>query len=259
MMKSIAMVIFLLLLGSGVMAQADGGIEDVEAGMTLQMTAPILPGGARKFMLRIQTNDVYECSNYAVDQETALQGDRVVIKVNGIRRTKPCQTGVGPATSIIDLSQLTLGEYKVQITINRQVFKADLQVDSTFFHFSIPKTVDPTLLRIFNGRLNHIPAGTVWGKCEYVEPSKKAVALKFMAELEKAGALKSQLPVGNYDEFYLHTVGTTTEKSIKGERFEFPFVYSYNGSLMPLQEIANGFRKDLKITLKNDKGEVLGN
>lgn len=259
MMKSIALAMLLLLLGSRVIAQDDGGLEDVEAGMTLQMTAPILSSGERKFMLKIQTNDVYEFSNYAVDHETWLQGDRVVIKVNGIRRTKPGEKGLGPAFSYIDLSALKKGEYKVQITINRQIFKAELAVDSTFYHFEIPKGTDPLLLKIFNGNLHQIPAATIWGKCEYTNHAKKETALKFMAEMEKAGAVKTKLPVGNYDEFYLHTVGTTTEKSVKAEHFEFPFVYSYKGSLLPLQEIANGFRDDLKITLKNDKGEVVKN
>ena len=253
------MFFLVLLLGGGAMAQADGGLEDVEAGMTLQMTAPILPNGERKFMLKIQTNDVYECANFTVDNETTVQGDKVNIKVNGIRRTKPCVSGVATAASFVDLSKLGFGAYKVQITINRHVFKADLRVDSTFFHFDIPKSVDPTLLRIINGRLNMIPAGTVWGKCEYTEIAKIETATKFFADLEKAGAIKTKLPVGNYDEFYLHTVGTTSEKSIKGERFEFPFVLSYNGSLMPLREIANSYRNELKITLKNDKGEVLSN
>ncbi len=258
-MKKIGILLFMLLVRCGAMAQADGGLENVESGMTLQMTAPILPSGERKFMLKIQTNDVYECANFTVDNETTVQGDRVNIKVNGIRRTKPCASGVTTAASFVDLSKLGFGEYKVQITINRQVFKANLRVDSTFFHFDIPKSVDPTLLRIFNGRLNMIPAGTVWGKCEYSEVAKIETATKFFADLEKAGAMKTKLPIGNYDEFYLHTVGTTSEKSIKGERFEFPFVFSYQGSLLPLKEIANGYRKDLKITLKNDKGEILSN
>jgi hypothetical protein len=258
-MKTTVMMVLLLLAGVCAMGQADGGLEDVEAGMTLQMTAPILPGGARKFMLKIQTNDVYECTNFAVENETWLQGNRLIVKVEGIRRTKPCGEGMGPAASFIDLSELGLGDYKVSITINRQVFKADLLVTENYFDFKIPENVDQSLLRIYNGRLNMIPGGTIWGKCEYTSKEKKAKALKLMADLEKAGATKTALPIGNYDEFYLHTVGTTDEKSIKGERFEYPFVYSFNGDMASLQQILNGYSSDIKVTLKNDKGEVFRN
>lgn len=257
-MKKLVMTMVLLVLGTWVMGQADGGLEDVEAGMTLQMTAPILQGGARKFLLRVQTNDAYECTNYAVEHDARLEGNKLLIKVKGIRRTKPCADGVGPAVGNIDLSELKLGEYKVRITINRQIFAANLTVDSTYFKFDIPSE-DPLLLRIYNGRLNLIPGGTIWGKCEYGDAKSKVKAQKFMSDLEKVGARKTMLPAGNYDEFYLHQPGVTEQKTVKGESFEYPFVYSFSGGLAPLQELMNGYRGDLKITLKNDKGETLRN
>lgn len=46
---------------------------------------------------------------------------------------------------------------------------------------------------------------------------------------------------------------------IQGERYQYPFVYSYSGDTAVLQEVMNSFRDKLKITLKTTKGEVLAN
>jgi hypothetical protein len=104
-----------------------------------------------------------------------------------------------------------------------------------------------------------IPDNSIWGKCAYSDPKKKQEALRFMAELERAGAVRTALPVGNYDEFYLHTPGTTEQKTIQGERYEYPFVYTYAGDDAVLQEIMHAFRDQLKITIKTTKGKVMVN
>ncbi|MFN8394378.1 MAG: hypothetical protein U0176_06870 [Bacteroidia bacterium] len=258
-MKALLGVICLLMAAMGAWAQADGGVEEVESGMTLQLNAPILAAGERKFMLYIRTNDVYPCANYSVEYTKRVKGKKMTVVVTGIRRNQPCEPGMGPAVGAMDLSDFDIGTYKMLLIINRQFFKGTITVDSTYFDLTMARNVDPLLVRIYNGRLNMIPGGTLWGKCEYTEERKKALAERFMADLEKAGARKTALPPGNYDEFYLHQPGAAQPKSIKGEAWEYPFVFSYIGGMEPLLELANGYRSDLKITLKNDKGVVMRN
>lgn len=258
-MKALLGMICLLMAAVGVYAQPDGGMEEVESGMTLQLNAPILTGGARKFTLSIRTNDVYSCGNYTVEYSKRVKGKKMTVNVSGIRRNQPCEATMGPAVGTMDLSDFGLGTYKLLLIINRQFFRGTLTVDSTFFDLTMARNVDPLLVRIYNGRLNMIPPGTLWGKCEYTYERKKAVAERFMADLEKAGARKTALPPGNYDEFYLHQPGAAQPKSIKGESWEYPFVFSYIGGMEPMLELANAYRNDLKVTLKNDAGVVMRN
>jgi hypothetical protein len=240
------------------MGQADGGIEAVESGITVRLAAPIKTDGTRKVFMEFQTNDVYECSNFALENDSRLDGSKILIGVRGVRRTSPCADGMGPAKARIDLTDLAKGEYKVRVTINRQVFKAKLSVADSCYDFRIPKE-NPLLFRIYNGRMNLIPDDVVWGKCEYVDAKLKAEANSFLGEMEKAGAKKTNLPVGSYDEFYLHYPGSTDPKLIQGDHYEYPFVYGFTGDLAVVQEIMNAFRGKIKITVKNTKGQVLTN
>ena len=257
-MKKIAAIGLLLLAGLGVFGQANGTLEYIESGVTLRMNAPIQEDGHRKFMMGFQTNDVYECANFPIEYDARLEGSKLIVRLKGVRHTDPCETGMAPARTIVDLTQLETGKYKVRVIINRQVFKAKMELTDSYIDFDIPKE-DPSLFRIYNGRLNLIPEGVIWGKCVYAEAKAKEHAKKFMAEMQKAGCTLTQIPAGNYSEFYLHQAGVTEQKVIQGERYEYPFVYAYTGDVLVLNEIMNSFRENLQITLKDLNGKVLTN
>lgn len=244
-----------MLLATGAMGQAK---MDVESGLTLRLEAPMDHNGVRQFFLNFRTNDVYECSNHHLTNDVKLEGDKLIIKIKGIRAGKPCLEEMGPATAKIDLSTLTKGNYKVKFWVNRQSFKGKLEVAEGHYDLRVDDE-DPALLRIYNGRLNLIPANTVWGICAYADPAKKAEARKFMAEMQKAGAQKAAIAAGNYGEFYLHHDGATSEKVVKGDQYEYPFVYSFAGDMAALKEVASAYRDKVRVTLKNSKGEVFQN
>lgn len=257
-MRTIVLAICMVLVGACAFGQADGGLGIVESGVNLKLTAPIQPDGKRNVFLEVYTNDVYECGNFALENTAKVQGTKYTVVIKGVRRTQPCADGMAAASCKLSLAELAPGAYEVHISINRQIFRAQLKIFPDGYDFRIDDE-DPQLIRIFNGHLNLIPNNTVWGKCEYTDPKRKQDALRFMAELQKAGAQLTQLPIGNYDEFYLHTPGTTEPKTVQGDRFEFPFVYSFAGDAGVLREIMNSFREQLKITLKTSKGQVFVN
>ncbi|MFM2376529.1 MAG: hypothetical protein RLZZ165_1626 [Bacteroidota bacterium] len=249
----------LLLSGACTMGQADGKLDFVESGMKLQMRESILRGGERQFMLEITTNDVYECSNFGVETHVNRKGGKVGVRVLGVRRTSPCAPGFGVAKGVIDLSALREGEYRVTFTINLQLFRTRLVVGATHYDFLIPERIDRGLLRIDNWRLNKIPEGTIWGECAYEGAARKDTVRRFMEELVRAGAAKTTLPAGDYGDFFLHEAGTTEPRSTQKDSFVHPFVFSYTGKLPPLQAVMDSFQGELRITLKNDKGEELRN
>ncbi len=257
-MKCTIMMVVLALAGIVCYGQTDGGLDAIESGVTLRLAAPISPDGIRKVFLEVQTNDVYECANFVVEHDANFEAGRLAVQLKGVRRTSPCAQGMAAALGRIDLTGMKKGSYEVRFTINRQVFKAKLAVADSSYDFRIPSE-NPILFRIFNSRLNLIPENAIWGKCEYKDVKQKQDALKFMAELEKAGAVKTLLPVGNYDEFYLHSPGVTEPKTLPGDRYEYPFVYHYVGDAAVLQEIMNAFRDRLKISLRTTKGETYTN
>jgi hypothetical protein len=258
MMKRTMIMLVLAMAGIVCYGQADGGLDAIESGVTLKLAAPIGPDGIRKVFLEVQTNDVYECSNFGVEYHADFEAARLAVQLKGVRRTNPCAPGMAAALGRIDLTGMKKGSYEVRFTINRQVFKAKLAVADSSYDFRIPSE-NPILFRIINSHLNLIPENAIWGKCMYNDVKQQQVALQFMAELAQAGAVKTQLPAGSYDEFYLHRPGVTEPKMLAGDRYEFPFVYHYVGDAVVLHEIMNAFRDRLKISLRTTKGETYTN
>lgn len=256
-MKIIALLGLALFCGQAAWTQA-GKLEFVESGVTLRLSAPAQADGSRKVVLLIQTNDVYECANTFLENDAVLEGDKLNIKVKGVRIPETCDASMGPAFGRVDLTKLGPGKYPVSININRQLFKAKLEITDTYYDFSIPSE-DPVLFRIYNPRLNLIPAQSIWGICSYSAPEKKAEALAFMKALEAAGATPTQLAVGNYDDFYLHTTGATEEKIIRDDLYEYPFIYHYAGDPGDFADLLQAYKGKLEISLKDAKGGLQKN
>jgi|GEM_PF-5018119 hypothetical protein len=251
-------VVLLMLSGfSGAFAQS-GTSEPIESGVTLRMSAPVTVTGERKFLLGISTNDVYECKGTFIENEVHIQGTTLLIKLKNVRVPANCEAQMGPAVANIDLSSLKPGNYPIRVTINRQVFKADLEITPNYYNLVLGPE-DPMLFRTFNGRLNLIPSNSVWGVCSYTRPEQRDLALKFMKELEAAGAQPTNLPAGNYDDFYLHETGKTQEKEVARSRYEFPFVYNFSGNLEVVKEILNSYQGKLDITYLNSRGLAIRN
>lgn len=256
-MKITSLASLLMLAAFSAFSQG-GTLEFVESGMTLRLSAPAQTDGSRKVILMMQTNDAYECANTIVEHESVLVGDKLNIKVKGVRVPETCEPTMGPAIARVDLTKIGPGKYPVTVTINRQVFRAKLEITDQYYDFTIPSE-DPQLFRIYNTRLNLIPAQSVWGMCSYTRPEGKKDALAFMKAMEAAGAVLTQLPVGNYDDFFLHTVGRTEEKILRDDLYEFPFIYQYAGDPEDFAEIVQSFKGKLEITLKDSKGGLVKN
>jgi hypothetical protein len=235
-----------------------GKLDFVESGVTLRLGAPIKEDGSRTLVLWMQTNDPYECRNTFLENDVDIVGGKLLIKVKGVRLPAVCEPGMGPAYAEMDVTALGLGEHPVTVNINRQIFKAKMAVTETYLDFSIPSE-DPDLFKIFNTRLNLIPAETIWGTCTYKVPGQKADALAFMESLLAAGATKGQFPAGEYEGFYLHSVGQTEEKVLAADRHEYPFVFHYSGDASTLAPLLQPYQGKIDITLRDAKGRLYRN
>lgn len=258
-MNKVVLILWCLALYLPLAGQTSNGkLKAVESGVTLRMETTVGEEGNHKFYLVLQTNDVYECANYQLENEVSLDGSKLVIRVKGVRYIEPCTMMMGPAMARVNLTSLSRGTYKVRTIINRQVFKSVLVIADGYYDFSIKKE-DPSLFRIYNGRLNVIPGNSIWGKCKYTDPYEKPVAEKFMKDLLAAGAVQTELAAGNYGDFYLHYPGEALEKVINDKQYEFPFVYTYTGDTAVLQEVMNAYKGRLKINLKTSAGQEFKN
>lgn len=251
-------LVLMCIINTAVAQPNSRDLEFVESGLTLRLSSPVQVDGSRKPVLHMETNDVYECANTTLEYDAVVDGRRMFIKVKGIRVPEPCTPAMGRAATRVDLSKMELGTYDVTITINRQVFKAYLEITDTYLEFGIPNE-NPILLRIINPRLNLIPAQSIWGVSSYTSPERKADALTFMRELEARGATLTQLAVGDYEDFYLHNTGRTEEKMVRADLYEYPFVYHYTGDIRALEALINAYKGKLNITLKDSRGVQIQN
>lgn len=250
---------FLLLICSLVVfappTWAQDKITPLDCALDLSLQAPLDAKGAQTLYLILTTREPFLCANTELVQMSTVKGSNIAIRVKGTQEPADCQTGFQPAVARIPLQQLGTGLYKIKVTVNRQIFKASLQVAEG--HFSLRTEDDPDLFRVLNGRLNLIPSGIIWGEARYEDPALKAVAEKMIAEFIAAGAQLPTLNAGDYGYFYVHYDAAPEEVAVGSGQYALPFYLAYDRPLSSLQAIFDRYKDQLDLELASRTGEQL--
>ncbi len=217
------------------------------------MEAPIQPDGQQFLELNVISEEVFDCQESRLVHEYEVKGNKITVRIRGVEEPENCTTQMGPVKAQMPLGELAPGLYQVKVMINRQLFKASLQVGPQ--HFELRSDDDPDLFRIGNGRLNLIPTGLIWGQAQYGDDAGRARAQEFVAALQQAGATPPELAAGDYGEFYVHYDSAPDEVSTGPGKYALPFVLAYAGDLNDLKSLFDQFSSDLDLSLANRKGQ----
>jgi hypothetical protein len=232
------------------------GMEYITSGITMRMISPVTAEGKNTFQIQWVTNQIYPCSGYELVLTFEHPTDRLNFYFKGIRKTETCAGELAPAISHTDLSFIKPGKYRVFIWINKQLFKASLEVTATGYTWTMDE--NPDLLRMLNPKLLVIPEGMVWGKCEYRNREFLKTALAFVKDLKSLGATERKLQGGDYGEFYVYSFGFE-ELPIEDKGYEYPFYFQYTGDKAPVQKLISTYYErygnDFRITFGAGTGE----
>ena len=78
-------------------------------------------------MLRMITEADYDCSNYSVDTDVAIEGTTINVVLNGVREPAICLTAIGPAYFAEELG-LKKGSYDLRIARDGRVDSFEVTV-----------------------------------------------------------------------------------------------------------------------------------
>lgn len=232
------------------------GMEYITSGITMRMISPVTDEGKRTFQLEWITNQIYSCNNYELVHTLEHPTDRLNFYFKGIRKPENCQAELAPATTRTDLSFLKPGKYRVFIWINKQLFKASLEVTATTYTWTMNE--NPDLLRMLNPKLQVIPEGMVWGKCAYRNRDFVKTAETLIADMKGLGAMEKKLEGGDYGEFYVYSFGFE-ELPIEDKGYEYPFYFEYTGDMEPMRQLLATYNSrygaDFRISFGAGTGE----
>ncbi len=250
-MKLQTIIIALLLLGSSKLVAQD--LEPIPSGMIYNLEGRINEKGEQGFGIRITTREPYDSENPEIIHKTSVKGKKINILVRGVQTSGVSSGKMNTASTYIDLSDLEAGEYQVRPVVHKHILKAELTVADTGYSFKTSE--DPVLVLIQNGALRRIPEGTIWGTCKF-DKVKRNTAGKLMEELEKAGAERINLPLGNYGEFNVHSQSRFFEITDE-KQTETYFHFKYKGDFGILREVTSQYREDVYIEIRDLNGNQL--
>lgn len=243
-------ITFLLLWSSNLYGQ---DLEPIPSGMIYNLEGKVDESGKQGFGLRIRTREPYDCENPEIMHKTSVKGNKINISVRGVKISENCYGKMNSASTYIDLLDLEPGEYQIRPVVHKHILKAELLVTETGYIFRSDE--DPVLVLIQNRSLNRIPEGIIWGSCSFNKEDRNAAG-KFMAELEEAGTKRVKLPLGNYGEFYVHSIEEFSEIT-DGDETQTSFYFQFNGDFGIIREIASQYREKVQIEVKDLKGNHL--
>lgn len=223
--------------------------EDLESGVSLHLEAPADGDGGQRFFIRMETNDPYQCGDAYLANTVSIKKQKITVRVLGVVFPDDCPSGMGPASTRLDFSELEPGLYDFKAIVSMQVLKGQLEVGTD--HYRLTSDVDEDLMSISNGLLNVLPRETVWGRCKYKDPAMKEVVESMVEEMREAGAEYLELKAGSYGMFYMHYAGRPEASSTGVDSYEYPFVLRYSGDRSVLEEIAGKYLGKVDIFMKD--------
>lgn len=221
----------------------------------------VLEANSRRLTLFSKTERIYPCENYPLLAKKEVEGNSLKITFTSVLETDFCFTALGPATSVIDLDEISNGEYEIEINNanlkNKGILKiTDLDISILFNQKNGIEFVRQNIKRVSEN--------TYWGSIGYHQSSTSALVEEFIQKFEEAGAkFNKQLP-GHYSYYEIDNSGeivSTVENS--GYYFLKNFIFEFEGDESNLKEIVQIEGKNHKeifhLRLETYKGEMFYN
>ena len=174
--------LIIILLGSCDIKELEDPIiiADLDDEFELTLWEELYPTG-RSLQLLIETIKDEPCQNAQIVNAVFKNGSSFNVTLQDITTPSDCQTGIGPATAVVNLGQINPGVYNLDINLKNTVINEG-QLNFSTNRYLIQMKTDNGI-KFIRSELYAIPVSFFWGYIAYDAESLK----------EDAEAIRSQL------------------------------------------------------------------
>lgn len=223
----------------------------IEGNINLRMYEQ-LDSTERQIYLILETERMYDCSNYELFSNTSVNDSVLNIELEHIFKPQVCYTSRGPAVASFNLTGLADSVY--HFTINMDNFTRSGTITKTFDEYRL-NMADGAPLLIANKTLKRVPEGVLWGIIEYDKPSSTAYIDTFFMMLDSIGASSNKYANGEYNFFEVADSAIVNPGSDSHKLSEV-FLMDFNGSFSLVAYWAAYsayYSQDVQIRVSSDK------
>lgn len=181
----------------------------------------------RTLSFNCYTEKIFECSNYGIEATYTLTNDKITINFIKIRTPNICLTSLGPASTIINLIELTNKIYEIELNFGTNKINGQLNVTTGSFIAALPTQ---TKVQFVNPDLKRVPNNSIYGTVHYHSASTSSIVQKFIDTLQLYGATPTLYPQGDYGQFQIEPNGQIKQTQDLGYYFTRYYIFNYSGN-----------------------------
>lgn len=210
---------------------------------------------ARTFQLRLATDKAYPCINYYLKTNSEANTNGIFIEILGVYVPDICLTAIGPATSVISLTDLQDKTYDIEFKIGKNISTGKLLRTSDEYRLQMD---DLFQIKIPEPLIKRVPDNLIWGIIGYHTSTSINRVNEFLNSIKAQGATEINLEDGNYGYFQIEN-NIIKEPTESGYWFTKSFVYRFTGDKNLIKSIVKDYSINfgdlLSISVYGDKGE----
>ncbi len=197
-----------------------------------------------KIVLACKTENFYPCMNYSIlTTQSYNGGNQVTVMFQGVFETDICLTAIGPASTEIDLSALSNGQYELTFINGKVENKGWLKISDSeiILDFKTQHGIEIT-----TPIMKRVPANTYWGSIGYARQSSENSIDQFIDKLSDLGIKYNKQAPGYYFHYSINADGEyvfDTENS--GFHFAKGLFFQYGGDESKLDGLIQTEGKEL--------------
>jgi len=217
----------------------------------------VLRPNSRILTLFCQTERIYPCMNFPLLTEKHQVENSFKITFTSVDELDMCFTALGPATKLIDLHEVPVGAYEIELINGKHINKGILHVTATAISFQFGSTDGIDFVRTETKR---VPEKTYWGTIGYHVPASTSLVDGFIQKFTDVGAVFDKQSPGHYFYYEIDSSGDIiAEVENSGYHFMRKFIFQYDGDESKLKELVQvegeKQKENLHINLSTYKGE----
>jgi hypothetical protein len=222
-------------------------------------TVELLGIDSRSLTLRCETEKIYPCINFRILTEEKVSSSPFKITFTEVEEELLCLTAIGPATTVVDLSEIANGEYPIELNNGNLKNKGILKVSDTEIKLILNTQRG---IKIVKSATRRVPHNTYWGTIGYHEADSKTLVDAFLQKFIDKGATFSKQVPGHYFYYEIDKNGTIVQAT-DGYYFGKTFIFQYDGDITELKDLiridGKNYSDHFLIRLETFKGEHVDN
>ncbi|MBK6932105.1 MAG: hypothetical protein IPH12_15060 [Saprospirales bacterium] len=196
--------------------------------------------GTPTFGLWVESNQVFDCSNYRIKSTVQLRPGAIDVQLDGIGAPDTCLGGPAPAKGFVPIGALADGTYAFTLALNPVIrSEGTLSVYNGRYDLHLPRQQG---IDFQNRLLESVPAGYLWGFARTPSEQDQPVADQFIQELKSITG-EPALPAGYYGYFTVSGAGQYFfHRSVAPAGAHKPFLRRLSGPADAIRALLQGYR-----------------